>query len=323
MKFTVPEAFTQFLTDIKLPVADLLAQAHLSGRFADGQIKLSPLEYYQLLAVVEPHLTPQNILQLCEVANMTQFSTPVYAALVAENGLAALQRLATYKHLIGPVTMTVTDCGDTIEVRYAFIYPEMAQLPIAILVEQLLAINLLRTGSGREVVPHTVASRFDYPPEIAAHIGRVGTKAKDNCLVFAKADAMQPFTSTNNVMWQVLAPTLAADMAASQQDDPLMAAVQQSVVENIARADDSLASVGTSVGMSTRSLQREFTRRHTTYKQLLAHAKQLLAINYVQNFHLPLVEVAYLLGYSEPSAFSRAFRQWTGMSFSSYREAQA
>lgn len=318
MKFTVPEAFCQFLNELELPVDQLLAQAGLAERFNDGRIQLSPLEYYQLIAAIEPYLTPQDILRVCSVAQMTQFSTPVYAALVAENGLTALQRLATYKHLIGPVTMTVTDRGDTIEVSYAFVYPEIAQLQTAVVFEQLLAVNLLRTGSGQPIVPLTVASPFDYAPAITAHFGRSITHSEDNRIVFAKADVLRVFTSTSNVMWDVLAPTLNAELTASQQDDPLMAAVQQRMVQNIARADDSLASVGSSLGMSTRSLQREFSRRHTTYKQLLAHAKQMLAINYLQNFHLPLAEIAYLLGYSEPSAFSRAFRQWTGKSFSSY-----
>jgi AraC-like DNA-binding protein len=322
MKFVVPDVFCQFLREQQLPVADLLAETGLAARFADEQITLSPLEYYQLIHALEPYLTPQAILQLCEVANMAQFSAPVYAALVAENGLAALNRLATYKHLIGPVTMTVDEQEDTVALRYTFIYPEIAQLQTAVFFEQLLAVNLLRAGSGQRIVPQTVVSQFRYPPEFTAHFGCAGTAGKDNCIVFAKADVLRPFTSADQLAWGVLAPNLTASLAASDQEDPLMASVQQSMVTNISRADDRLSSVGRSLGISTRTLQREFTQRHTTYKQLLAQTKRMLAVNYVQNFHLPLVEIAYLLGYSEPSAFSRAFRQWTGESFSRYRAAQ-
>jgi AraC-like DNA-binding protein len=323
MKFVVPDVFSQFLREQQLPVADALAEAGLTTRLADEQITLSPLEYYQLIHALEPYLTPQAILQLCDVSNMAQFSAPVYAAMVAENGLQALNRLATYKHLIGPVTMTVEDLGDTVEVRYTFIYPEIAQLQTAVFFEQLLAVNLLRAGSGQRVVPQKVVSQFTYPAEFTAHFGCAGTMDADNCIVFAKSDVMRPFTSADQLAWTVIAPNLQASLAASDQEDPLMASVQQSMVTNISRADDRLTSVGRSLGLSTRSLQREFTRRHTTYKQLLAQTKRMLAVNYVQNFHLPLVEIAYLLGYSEPSAFSRAFRQWTGESFSRYRAAQA
>jgi hypothetical protein len=143
----------------------------LTGRLVDGQITLSPLEYYQLLAVAEPHISTEQILQACDVEQMTKFSTPVYAALMAEDGLASLQRLAKYKHLIGPVTMTVQDLGDRVAVQYEFIYPEMTQLQIAILFEQLLAVNLVRTGSGKNVVPLKVASPFPYPDAVQAPPG--------------------------------------------------------------------------------------------------------------------------------------------------------
>lgn len=323
MKFTLPAAFCQFLTALNLPVDELLAEAHLTEAVKNGELKLSPLEYYQLIAAVEPYLTTQDVLRICEVANMQQFATPVYAALVAENGLAALQRVATYKHLIGPVTMTITDQGTTVEVRYRFIYPELAQLKLAVLFEQLLAVNILRAGSQQQIVPLVVASRFDYDSAFTAHFGCAGTRRDGNCLIFAKEDVQLPFTSADERISAILSPILRAQLTASDGDDPLMAAVQQQLVTNLARADDRLVSVGNQLGMSPRSLQREFARRHTSYKQVLAHAKRMLAINYAQNLHLPLVEIAYLLGYSEPSAFSRAFRQWTGMSFSGYQQAQA
>lgn len=323
MKFLVPEAFCQFLEQLEVPIDALLAQAHLTGRLVDGQITLSPLEYYQLLAVAEPHISTKQILQACDVEQMTKFSTPVYAALMAENGLASLQRLAKYKHLIGPVTMTVQDLGEQVAIHYEFIYPEMSQLQIALLFEQLLAANLVRTGSGKTVVPLKVASPFPYPDVIQAHLGLSGEFSKTNDLIFAKADLLRPFDTANNPLWEAMLPKLQAQLAENDAEDPLMASVQETLMTNIARADDSLASVGAQLGMSPRSLQREFGRRNTTYKKLLAHAKQMLAINYVRNFHLPLAEVAYLLGYSEPSAFSRAFRQWTGVPFSKYQSLQA
>jgi AraC-like DNA-binding protein len=43
-------------------------------------------------------------------------------------------------------------------------------------------------------------------------------------------------------------------------------------------------------------------------------------MRYVAEPHIPLTEIAFLLGYSELSAFSRAFRQWTGMAPVHYRQ---
>ena len=57
----------------------------------------------------------------------------------------------------------------------------------------------------------------------------------------------------------------------------------------------------------------------TTPTRSSLRARRELALRYVAQPHIALTEVAFLLGYSELSAFSRAFRQWTGMSPVRYR----
>ena len=51
-----------------------------------------------------------------------------------------------------------------------------------------------------------------------------------------------------------------------------------------------------------------------TYKDIVEDVRRELALSYVRQRHLPFSEIAMLLGYSELSAFSRAFRRWTGAS---------
>ena len=56
-----------------------------------------------------------------------------------------------------------------------------------------------------------------------------------------------------------------------------------------------------------------------TYKDLVEGVRRDLALSYVRQRQLPFSEIAMLLGYSELSAFSRAFRRWTGASPREYR----
>ena len=62
------------------------------------------------------------------------------------------------------------------------------------------------------------------------------------------------------------------------------------------------------------SIQRELARVGLTYKTLVQTIRRDLAFAYLRQRHLPLSEIAFLLGYSELSAFSRAVRRWTGRS---------
>jgi len=64
--------------------------------------------------------------------------------------------------------------------------------------------------------------------------------------------------------------------------------------------------------MAERSLQRKLADEGLTFEALLDEVRQKLALRYLADRKLAVAEVAYLLGYSEPSPFHRAFKRWTG-----------
>jgi AraC-like DNA-binding protein len=61
-----------------------------------------------------------------------------------------------------------------------------------------------------------------------------------------------------------------------------------------------------------RSLQRKLHERGVTFRKLLDETRRQLADQYLKDSMLTVSEIAYLLGFSEVSSFSRAFRRWTG-----------
>jgi len=73
------------------------------------------------------------------------------------------------------------------------------------------------------------------------------------------------------------------------------------------------------LGMSMRTIQRRLSEEDTSHKQLLRQIRHELALRYLKERSVAISEVAFLLGFSEPSAFYRAFRRWTGMTPVEYR----
>ncbi|WP_290883145.1 helix-turn-helix transcriptional regulator [Fischerella sp.] len=69
----------------------------------------------------------------------------------------------------------------------------------------------------------------------------------------------------------------------------------------------------------SRQLQRELQAEGTSYQQLLDETRKELALRHLQNLDTPIHDVAFLLGFSEPSAFHRAFKRWTGQTPRVYR----
>ena len=105
--------------------------------------------------------------------------------------------------------------------------------------------------------------------------------------------------------------------------DDFIGRVQQELSRALPGGDATLEAVARRLGLSPASLYRRLRERGAEFTHLLRQLRYDLAVSHVREQHLPLTEVALLLGYSELSAFSRAFRRWTGVSPARYRRVQA
>jgi len=106
--------------------------------------------------------------------------------------------------------------------------------------------------------------------------------------------------------------------------------VQQQSVVDMARAqlrqglsqgEPSLDEVAENIGLSSWSLQRRLKDAGINFTQLVEKVRCEMATHYLQQRQLSISEMAFLLGYSEVSAFSRAFRRWFGISPRQWRKA--
>ena len=67
------------------------------------------------------------------------------------------------------------------------------------------------------------------------------------------------------------------------------------------------------IGMSRRTLARKLSSEDLTFSEIAEELKSDLAKHYLRGSDLPISQIAWLLGYSEVSAFTHAFKRWTGM----------
>lgn len=95
--------------------------------------------------------------------------------------------------------------------------------------------------------------------------------------------------------------------------------LREVLVSAIARGDTEIASVARSMATSARSLQRRLAGAGVSYQELLDGTRREAALRHLADPALSVGEVAYLLGYSEPAAFHRAFKRWRGTTPQEYR----
>jgi AraC-like DNA-binding protein len=86
------------------------------------------------------------------------------------------------------------------------------------------------------------------------------------------------------------------------------------------RKRPTLAMAARAMRTSPRTLQRNLDQEGVGFKQLLERAESKRACELLRNPNLRVREISQSLGYRDPSSFSRAFRNWTGVSPRAYRQ---
>lgn len=98
--------------------------------------------------------------------------------------------------------------------------------------------------------------------------------------------------------------------------------VEDAVEPMLAQGDVSIERVAREMGMSRQTLYRRLRAEGTTFEEILDAKRRQLAIRYLGLDRSSVKTAAYRLGFSDPAAFSRAFKRWTGRSPSEFREAK-
>ncbi len=98
----------------------------------------------------------------------------------------------------------------------------------------------------------------------------------------------------------------------------LSARLRSALAEQLPLGEPSATKLAGQLNLSLRSLQRRLANEGTCYDELLTATRRELALSHLADRHHTVGEIAYLLGFSDTSSFTRAFKRWTGQSPGQY-----
>lgn len=183
-------------------------------------------------------------------------------------------------------------------------------------------ISLCRMCHGEAFNPLRITFRRPEPPDpavFAEHFrAPIQYAGNEDSVCFDRADAETPLPTANAEVARAN-EKIVQDYLARFDRSSVAMQVRARLTEQLPSGHMSQESVAEALHMSLRSLQRRLRNEGTSYKDLLDETRRELAAHYMAESHLSINEITYLLGFSEPSNFSRAFRRWTGKSPTDYR----
>ncbi|MBG6222523.1 MULTISPECIES: AraC family transcriptional regulator [unclassified Janthinobacterium] len=121
------------------------------------------------------------------------------------------------------------------------------------------------------------------------------------------------------VLCQHAEQLLAQRQATAESSGAIEAQVHAAIVAGLRQGSARLASVAAMLAVTPRTLQRKLADAGTSFQALLDQTRYSLARDYLRTPDLSLVDIAFLLGYQEQSAFNHAFRVWAGTNPGAWR----
>jgi AraC-like DNA-binding protein len=97
--------------------------------------------------------------------------------------------------------------------------------------------------------------------------------------------------------------------------------VRTIIVEELASGAITKQQVADKLCMSPRSLQLKLASKNQSFQEILDSTRKSLALGYMEQSAISITEAAYLLGFSDVSNFTRAFKRWTGKSPRGFRHS--
>jgi AraC-like DNA-binding protein len=189
------------------------------------------------------------------------------------------------------------------------------------------ALKLARDGTGHAIVPQQVCFAHSAPPDTSEHRrffrGPVHFAAGSTAMILSASDAAWPMLGADEALSSVVRRRL--EKALVERDlqgaGPFSGRVRRLMVEHLAGATLTPATIARALTVSGRTLSRRLAEEGTSVRGILDDVRREFACALLRDRSLSVGDVAYFLQYSEPAAFHRAFRRWTGQSPGDFRGA--
>jgi AraC-like DNA-binding protein len=295
--------------------------------FADPSARISQPDLERLVALAIKETGDECIgLRFSDYVHPTTFNSLGVALLSSHNLREFCQRLQRYYSFL--TTNEVVEFEEVAGEGHLIFRAavEFADASVArALIEGSMAtiLRFIRFMYRPDFTPQRTEVTWEVPQGYAEHYLRYFGRGVEfgmdqNVLSLAREDLDFPLPAANAELARQNDEVVLEFLARMKKGD-LPTQVHARLIQLLPSGSCSKEEVARGLGMSVRALHNRLGDAGSSYQSLLDRTRQQLAEQYMRQKNLTVSEVAYLLGFSDGSNFSRAFHRWTGVSPTEFR----
>lgn len=192
-----------------------------------------------------------------------------------------------------------------------------------------MALNLVRHVLGPDWAPRQVAFEHAQPQGWHEHrdVFRADVRFGQGCnsLLIPKGDVVgKAMPGSDPILLMLIKDAIRqlgenGSSMGNRHEATLLDRARQTIVATLHLGEPALEDIAQTLGLSEWTLQRKLREHGISFTQLVDQIRQDSALNHLKQQNLSITQLASLLGYSETSAFSRAFKRWFGVSPKQWR----
>lgn len=185
--------------------------------------------------------------------------------------------------------------------------------------------SIIREVSPEDFTPLEVHLKHPPPATTVAHERYFGCpiffESEMDALLISSEDLTRPNRLGDEGITRFLLDHLDAELKKISADRTLKQMVEDAIAQSLSEGVPKMTAVARRLGLSERTLQRRLGEEGLSFQTLVEGARRELAEGLLVQSDYSLADIAFLTGFSEQSAFNRAFKRWVDKTPAAYREA--
>ena len=227
----------------------------------------------------------------------------------------ALQRFARYTRLLcDELRFDVIERGESASIVY--VLEGVPSEPTLFEMALCHLVSTARKGTSGAFQPQAVVfCHRAAPRSLEGALGAPVTfGGAQNALLCTRAALDLPLRGRNATLLGILERHVEQVLSSMPREEDLVAVVSVAIRGLLPLGEPSLADAARRCALGERTLQRRLRERGVTFRSLIDDVRRDAALEQLAHPEISVAEVAFALGFSDPSAFHHAFRRWTGKS---------